>query len=93
MNARTVRWAIGAVLILAAACGGPEGEATGARGGASAMTAVDLAVMTAQAVQANPAVADSILVAHGLTRAGFDSLLYSLAADSALAREYSEAIR
>jgi hypothetical protein len=93
MNART-RWlALGAALILAAACSRPEGNASGEPRGASTTTAVDRAVAVARAIQANPAAADSILAAHGLTRAGFDSLMYDVAADSALARAYTEAIR
>jgi len=90
MNAR-IRWlAFGTALILAAACSRPGGEAAG---GASAMTAVDHAVAAAHAIQANPAATDSILAAHGLTRARFDSLMYEVAADSALARAYTEAIK
>lgn len=33
--------------------------------------------------------ADSILQANSLTRAGFDSLLYKIAADSTLSAQYS----
>lgn len=47
----------------------------------------------ARAIQANPAATDSILAAHRLTGAGFDSLMYDVAADSALARAYTEAMR
>jgi hypothetical protein len=53
---------------------------------------VDLAVVTAQAMQAKPTATDSILGAHGLTRAGFDSLMYDVAADPALARTYADAM-
>lgn len=96
MNAR-IRWlAFGTALILATACSRPGGEAAGEAGAASSMTAtdhtVDDAVAVARAIEANPAAADSILAAHGLTRAGFDSLMYHIAADSALARAYTEAI-
>jgi len=88
MNAR-IRWlAFGTALILAAACSRPGGEAAG---GASAMTAVDHAVAAAHAIQANPAATDSILAAHGLTRAGFNDLMYQVAADSALALAYTNA--
>jgi hypothetical protein len=54
---------------------------------------VDQAVALAQAIRAMPGAADSILAAHGLTRPGFDSLMYAIAADSAMARAYTEAIR
>jgi hypothetical protein len=57
------------------------------------MTGVDHAVAVAQAVRAHPTAADSILAAHDLTRGEFDALLYDIAADSALARAYTEAIR
>jgi membrane-bound lytic murein transglycosylase B len=90
MSARIRRSAFGTALVLAAACSSPRGEAASE---ASATTAVDRAVAVAQAIEANPTAADSILAAHGLTRAGFDSLLYDIAADSALARAYTEAIR
>jgi hypothetical protein len=93
MNARMRRLAFGTALLLAAACSRPGGEAAGAAGGASAMTAVDHAVAAARAIQASPAATDSILAAHGLTRARFDSLMYEVAADSALARAYTEAIK
>jgi hypothetical protein len=58
----------------------------------SAMPAdVQLAVAVAQAIEAAPARADSILSAHGLTRAGLDSLMYEIAADSAKAATYAAA--
>ena len=41
------------------------------------------AVTIARAIEANPAAIDSILTAHGLTRAGLDSMMYAIAADSA----------
>jgi hypothetical protein len=52
---------------------------------------VQLAVAVAQAVAAAPAKVDSILSAHGLTRAGLDSLMYGIAADSAKAAAYAAA--
>ncbi len=89
MNPRIRFVALATGLTLAAACSRPGGAGSGA----SAMTAVDHAVAAANAIQANPAAADSILAAHGLTRAGFDSLMYDVAADPALARAYTQAIR
>jgi hypothetical protein len=93
MNARIHGFALGAGLILAAACGRPGGESASAAGGTSTTTPLDRAVAVARAIQATPAAADSILAAHGLTRDGFDSLMYDIAADSSLARAYTEAIR
>jgi hypothetical protein len=91
MNTHVRRVACGAVLFLASACAHPGGKAAEAAAASSAVTGVDLA--TAQAIQAKPTAADSILGAHGLTRAGFDSLMYDIAADPALARSYAEAMR
>jgi len=52
---------------------------------------VQLAVAVAQAIAAAPAKVDSILSAHGLTRAGLDSLMYTIAADSTKAAAYTAA--
>lgn len=90
MNARMQRLAVGTALILAVACGRSGGEAADA---SSAMTDLDRAVAVARALRTNPAATDSILAAHGLTQAGFNALMYDIAADSALARAYTEAIR
>jgi len=106
MNTRIRLVALGAALALAAACGPPKADATPA-GAAAAPAAetvaatnptaapalVDHAVALARAIRAMPGAADSILGAHGLTRPGFDSLMYAIAADSAMARAYTEAIR
>jgi len=54
---------------------------------------VALAVEIARAVQANPSAADSVLAAHRLSRAGLDSLVYAIAADSTKAAAYSAALR
>jgi hypothetical protein len=51
------------------------------------------AVAVARGIDANPAAADSILSANGLTAAGLDSLMYTIAADSALAAAYANAMR
>jgi hypothetical protein len=51
------------------------------------------AVAVARAIEANPTRVDSILAAHGLTRAGLDSLMYAIAADSAKAAAYTAALR
>lgn len=99
MNPRLRAVALGLMTIVALGCGRPGPEAAGGAGGAGdagsipAPTVVDRAAAVARAIQADAAAADSILAAHGLTRAGFDSLMYEIAADSALARAYTEAIR
>jgi hypothetical protein len=94
MSTRFRRLSFGTALILAAACSRSGGEASAAADeGASAIALVDRAVAVALAIRTNPAAGDSILAAHGLTRAAFDSLMYDVAADSALARAYAEAIR
>ncbi|MDP2957697.1 MAG: hypothetical protein Q8N53_14825 [Longimicrobiales bacterium] len=93
MNARIRTLACGTALILVAACGRPGQEEASVPAGASATAAVDRAVATAQAIQAKPAAADSILAAYGLTRAGFDSLMYEVAADPEQAKAYTEAMR
>lgn len=54
---------------------------------------VQRAVTVARAIEADPAALDSILAAHGLSRAGLDSLMYAIAADSAKAAAYSAALR
>jgi hypothetical protein len=90
MNAPVKRLALGALLILAATCSRSDGRAAGGNLG---MATVDRAVVVARAIQATPTAADSIFAAHGLTRDEFDSLMYDIAADSALARAYTQAIR
>lgn len=97
MNTHIRHLAVATALILAAACT-RSGEAADAAETASTQTAasmpkVDLAVAVAGALRANPAATDSILAAYRLTRAGFDSLMYEIAADAALARAYTQAIR
>jgi hypothetical protein len=48
-------------------------------------------VAVAQAIAAAPAKVDSILSAYSLTRAGLDSLMYTIAADSTKAAAYAAA--
>lgn len=45
----------------------------------------------ANAIEARPSAADSILQAHEMTRMAFDSLLYEIAADRTLTAAYQEA--
>lgn len=68
-------------------------ESASASPAASLPPDVALAVEIARAVQANPSAADSVLAAHRLSRAGLDSLVYAIAADSAKAAAYSAALR
>ena len=90
MNPSIRRWAFGTALILAPACGRPGGQAASE---ASTVTVLDHAVAVTRAIRATPAATDSILAAYGLTRAEFNDLMYEVAADSALARRYTEAIK
>jgi len=105
MNARIRGSAVLVAMTLAAACGRPEAPAAEAappveaaqpmeteRGGVS-LADLDRSVTTSRAMRAMPGAADSILAANGFTRPGFDSLMYAIAADSALARAYTESIR
>jgi hypothetical protein len=89
-----------AAVILAVACRAGERPAdqTAAQPVVADATAdlppdVRRAVTVARAIEASPAAVDSILAAHGLTRAGLDSLMYAIAADSAKAAAYSAALR
>ena len=54
---------------------------------------VEKAIAVYRGIEANPAAADSVLAAHGLTQAGLDSLIYDIASDSARAAAYRNAIR
>lgn len=76
-----------ALLLLAAACGGAKETPEAAPPSVSAD--VTLALAISAALTANPASSDSVLAANGLTHAGLDSLLYRIAADSTMSRQYS----
>lgn len=87
---------------LAVACGGTgansgkpaqQQPATPAVQQAAVLADVQLAATVARAIDAAPTKVDSILTAHGLTRAGLDSLMYAIAADSAKTAAYSAARR
>lgn len=75
--------------IALAACGGTESSETVEVAAAPVSPDVTLALTVAEGIQAAPAMADSILQANGLSRAGFDSLLYKIAADSTLSAQYA----
>lgn len=98
MSTRIVALALAASLL--AACGGGSGKsaeqqqpATPAAQQPMVSGDVQLAVAVAQAIDAAPAKADSILAANGLTRDGLDSLMYAIASDSAKTAAYSSARR
>lgn len=97
MNTHIRHCAVATALILAAGCTGSGDAADAAETGSTqtvaSMPKVDLGVAVARALRANPAATDSILAAYRLTRAGFDSLMYEIAADATLARAYTQAIR
>jgi len=105
MNARIRNLALLTALTLAAACGRAEApaaedappavaaQAVDVGGGDVSLADLDRSVTTARAMRAMPGAADSILAANGFTRPGFDSLMYAIAADSALARAYTASIR
>lgn len=78
--------------IALAACGGSENTETvevKAEATSPVSAEVTLALTIANGIEAAPAVADSILQANNLTRAGFDSLLQKIAADSTLSAQYA----
>lgn len=54
---------------------------------------VDRAVAVVKGIEANRSAAESVLAAHDLTADGFDSLMYVIAADSAKAAAYTDAIQ
>lgn len=97
MNGRMV--VLGLAPFLIAACRG-GGEETPAQDSVAAITQqapppadVQLVATVARAIDAAPASADSIISAHGLTRAALDSLIYVIAADSAKSAAYIAARR
>lgn len=105
MNARIRGVTLLATLTLAVGCDRPEAPAVQETPAVEAtvpsemgseevsLADLDRSVTTARAIREWPAAADSILAANGFTRHGFDSLMYAIAADSALARVYTESIR
>lgn len=84
---------VGAMVLLAAtgcARGEKQPDSAVVAPAASADRAVTAAVV-ANAIAANPTAADSILGAAGYTRDGFQSLMYEIAADSAMSASYAAA--
>ncbi|MEX2182040.1 MAG: hypothetical protein WD771_08360 [Gemmatimonadaceae bacterium] len=73
-----------AICLSLAACGKAGQEAASAP-----PTDVELALIVSRAIEANIAATDSVLTAHGLTRASFDSLLFRIAADPTMSAAYA----
>jgi hypothetical protein len=81
----------------------PPAEASEASGGssdapapadsASAPDEVATAIAISNAISARPAATDSALQANSLTREGLDSLLFRIAADSAMSVRYTAGLR
>ena len=91
---------VAGVLVAVAGCAG--GEKTGDSAAAavtptpasSASTNTDrarTAAAVANAIAARPSAADSILTAAGMTRDTFQTLMYEIAADSAMSAAYAAA--
>lgn len=86
-----------------AGCGAePPAEPTPAETAAAGDTAapapemadsVRTAVGIARELEADPEAAEAILERHGMTTEEFDEMMYDIAADPELARQYREALR
>lgn len=97
MNRRLMMLSAG--LLLVGACGKAErsedamAETAAAMAPAAVDPGVEKAVAVYRGIQANPAAAESVLTANGLTTESLDTLMYEIASDSARAAAYSNAIR
>ncbi len=74
---------LGAVVVAVVACSNARDEHSGGSQ-AAVPERVRLAVLIARAVEENPAAAESLLTAYGLTPQAYDSLMYEIAADPTL---------
>ena len=90
MNRHLLPGAILAALLVTAACQRTDKPAEAASTGAGGD--VDRAVAVTLGVKAHPEAAESVLTAHSLTVASFDSLMWVIAMDSAKAVAYKQAI-
>jgi hypothetical protein len=90
MNRYVLRWAGLATLLVTLACQKGDKPAEAAATGAGGD--VDRAVAVTLAIKAKPEAAESVLTAHNLTVASFDSLMWVIAMDSAKAVAYKQAI-
>jgi hypothetical protein len=87
---------LAAAALFAGACGTEQQQAeteTAPVAAEALPPEVARAVAVARGLEANPAAADSILTANGLTVTGLDSLMYRIAQDSALTAAYTNALR
>lgn len=77
--------------IALAACGSENTETMEMKAEATSPVSAEVtqALTIANGIEAAPAMVDSILQANNLTRAGFDSLLFKIAADSTLSAQYA----
>lgn len=85
-----------AALLSLAACAkddktASESDSTTATTATTPAARARAAALTANAIAANPAAADSILKAGGYTPDGFQKLMYEIAADSAMSAAYASA--
>ena len=83
-----------AMLIATAACAGGEKKSdttAAATASTPASSRARTAASVANAIEANPAKADSILQAAGYTRDSFQQAMYEIAADSAMSADYAAA--
>lgn len=78
-----------ASLVALAACGGDAPKPEAAPEAEPVSADVTLALNIAKGIDADPASVDSLLLANGLTRTGFDSLLYRIAEDADLSAQYT----
>ena len=85
------------LLVALAACARTDDAATDSAGATTAAATMDdratRAAGISDAIAANPAAADSILTANGMTREQFERTLYDIAADSAQSAAYKAARR
>lgn len=80
------------LLALAAGCaGGDDRPDTTAAADTTAAGRARTAAAVANAIETNPAAADSILRAAGHTAEEFEALMYDIAADSAMSAAYAAA--
>ena len=89
MKALTVMTAM--LVTIAACAGGDKKSDTTAVAGTPAGNRARTAASVANAIEANPAGADSILRAAGYTRDSFQQAMYEIAGDSAMSAEYAAA--
>jgi len=98
MSAHVKGLAAAALLLAMGACGdAPEparedADATGVSDTAAPAWVVELAEV-ADAIEARPSAADSILAAHEMNRGVLDSLMYEVAGDAELTAAYQGARR